>query len=159
MVDRVDVIVGAIVLLLSNLASIAVSVYLAISRQRGVREKEVAKVERDVSSASAKQSRDATQAAWDYAGKREAQHTIDLQNINLQLQAHRQELTELRQAERDCHAKAAAQETQIKFQDQLIQELREELEELKQQMSASGLRDRSDIHRALPPDSEVEDNE
>lgn len=87
--------------------------------------------------------------AWEYARKREAQHNKDMQNILLQVQAHRQELNELRVAERQCALDRAIQGEQIKHQVTEISKLRQEIEQLKDEMHERGVRERTDEHPPL----------
>ena len=85
----------------------------------------------------------------DYAKNVYTSLRAEIQLLNLQLQASRQELNEQRKAEMAAKVTSAKQEQVLIHLQEEVEELRKENEKLKNTLSQTGLRDRSDKHQSL----------
>src|SRR5574339_318639 len=96
---------GIIILLISNAATIIVSVYLAISRRRSEREKERLESAKTEIGMTQQERTDAVREAWAQAKQQAVQHKQASLEMGEQLKAYRQELVDLRKNEREMYAK------------------------------------------------------
>jgi hypothetical protein len=123
--------IAAIVTGLGGLVTICVTAYLSFRKGRvEVRQGEQA-LTRDQQDEERKDQDNAIRQWREYAKAREAQHKQDMEAVNLQLKAHRQEINDLRKLEGDCRVLAARQEVTLQNQDATIKGQQKEIDELK----------------------------
>jgi uncharacterized coiled-coil DUF342 family protein len=111
-------IAGAIVTVLTSITAIIIS----ISKRRKEAKKEDVEL-------SDEETNNIIKYWKDYAKQREAIHKQDMQNVQLQLTAHKNEIIELRESERECQIKVARQEEQLQGCHERINELENRLRE------------------------------
>lgn len=141
---------GVVVLILSNAATIGLTIYLAISRRRAAQAKERLENLREEKVMTKEEREDAVREAWAHAKQQQVQYKQAMLEMGEQLKTYRQELVDLRKNEREMYAKVMAQSETIKYQ-------KEEIDELKEEMTRRGWREGSHEHRPLKPDAEVGD--
>lgn len=143
---------GIIILLLSNAATIGVSVYLAISRRRAERATEKLATAKEERGMTQQEKVDAVNEAWAQAKQQATLHKQAQLEVQEQLKAYRQELVDLRKNEREMYARAMTQAETIRY-------LKEENDELKDEMARRGWREGSNEHRPIQPGAEVDDGQ
>jgi hypothetical protein len=127
----------------AGLAAIVAAV-IALSRRRTERKGEEARL-------TAEEREGAIKEWKDYAKNVAINLRAEVQHLNLQLTASRSEIEEQRKVEITTRVLIAKQEQVIAHQQELLKQFRDECGELKDVLARAGVRDRSDIHRALPP--------